>query len=275
MTAEEADTTFVTAAIDIGRKELSGETARPFSFYAEHLKALASLGIPLVVYGVADLGFREQAHQVLVPFQQGTLESLPGFDTIQEIRTSENWRDQAAWLRSSPQACLPHYNPLVMSKLGWLADEARLNRFGTKHFAWIDAGISHTVPLQLLSKTLHGAALENMLRKFLLICFPYRASTEVHGFELAAMERLAGGRTVEWVARGGFFGGLADYVVEANNVYQSMLSYTLHQRLMGTEESILTILGYLHPEIFETYFVGNDGKIWPFFADLADRRADR
>ena len=32
------------------------------------------------------------------------------------------------------------YNPMVMSKLFWTRDAARLNPFGTDSFLWIDGG---------------------------------------------------------------------------------------------------------------------------------------
>ncbi|MCY6383436.1 hypothetical protein [Hoeflea prorocentri] len=265
------DITFVTAAIDIGRAELSKDFARPFSFYTTQLQALCDIGMPLVVYGPADLGLDDRHNQIHVPLDLETLEKQPDFQQIQKIRNSKHWLEQASWLPSSPQARLPHYNPLVMAKMGWLAEEARRNRFGTSRFAWIDAGITHTVPLDLLTKAITSAELAPMLSRFLLLCFPYQPVHEVHGFERAAMERYAGGRPINWVARGGFFGGPEAFVVEANRLYQAMLSFTLHQKLMGTEESILTILGNLHPDIFETRFIGADGLIWPFFADIAAR----
>src|ERR1700733_1122504 len=154
------DVTLVTAIVDIGRETLPGGFGRPFDFYREHLKALHGLDVPMVVY--ADQSFSlpdSRSGRKLVPVDRHSLEEFAHFDKIQRIRKSPTWLKGARWLADSPQAGLPHYNPLVMSKLLWLADQARANPFGTRYFAWIDGGIASTVPLDLLGKSLCAASL--------------------------------------------------------------------------------------------------------------------
>lgn len=266
-----ADLTLVTASIDIGRAMLSDGFARPFGFYRERLDALLGLEIPIVVYADKDLSLPGVRNgRKLVPTDHAALERFPYFDRVQKIRKSPVWRDGASWLAASPQAALRHYNPLVMSKLFWLAEQARANPFGTRYFAWIDGGITNTVPLAMLDRALRAPGLANYLRKFLLLCYPYRAAGEVHGFTHGALARYANVPAIEWVARGGFFGGSAAYVVEAARLYEAMLGYTLDQGCMGTEESVFTILAHLHPDIFERSFVHENGLVTGFFADLAE-----
>src|SRR5690606_29453937 len=118
------DLTLVTGAVDLGRDGLPAQFARPFRFYRDHLDTLLGLDVPM---------------------DRATLEQNPWFTPIQHIRDDPAWRSQATWLAGSPQAALAHYNPLVMSKLPWLAAQARANPFGTRYFAWIDSGITHTV----------------------------------------------------------------------------------------------------------------------------------
>jgi len=269
------DLTLVTGAVDIGREMLPGGFARPFAFYRETLSAILDLDVPMVVY--ADRGTRlpkSQSGRKLVPTDRASLERFAYFAKIQRIRKSPAWLDGAGWLPESPQAGLPHYNPLVMSKLYWLADQARANPFGTRHFAWVDGGIANTVPPDLLRRSLRAAGLAGYLRKFLLLCYPYKAAGEVHGFEHGALARYANVSSIEWVARGGFFGGSADFVVEAARLYDAMLSYTLDHGHMGTEESVFTILAYLHPGVFDRHFIREDGMVAAFFADLLAGHAE-
>ncbi len=269
MTPLAADLTLVTGAVDIGRQELSGGFGRPFDFYRRNLDALLDLDVPMVIY--ADPGLRipgSSYGRKLVPTDRSCLERFAYFDEIQRIRTSAAWRSGAVWLPESPQAGLAHYNPLVMSKLFWLAEQARANPFGTRHFVWLDGGITNTVPLDLLIESLRAETLARYLQKFLLLCYPYRAEGEVHGFAHKALARYANVPAIEWVARGGFFGGAAAFVVEAARLYDAMLSHTLGQGHMGTEESVFTLLAHLHPGVFDRFFIGEDGMVARFFSQL-------
>jgi hypothetical protein len=263
------DVTLVTGIVDLGRAALTNGFGRPFNFYRENFQTLLSLDVPMVIY--ADPSFempKSRSARKLVPTNRSTLEWFPYFAQIQRIRELPAWRSGAAWLASSPQAALAHYNPLIMSKLIWLAEQARANPFGTRHFAWIDGGITYLVPLDLLQRSLASAAMLRALRKFLLICFPYKAVDEVHGFEHGALAHYAGVPTIEWVARGGFFGGSAEFVLQAVDLYDAMLHDTLEHGYMGTEESIFTILANLHPELFDRFFIERGRMVASFFAHV-------
>lgn len=264
------DLTLVTGAIDIGRENLQGGFARPFSAYRRQLNDLLRLDMPMVVY--ADQGFcipKSRHPRKLVSMDRASLEAFAYFGKIQSIRNSTAWRLGAPWLSDSPQAELAHYNALVMSKLFWLADQARANPFGTRHFVWIDGGIANTVPIDLLRNALESASFPDYLRKFLLLCYPYGAAGEVHGFDHTALARYANVPAIEWVARGGFFGGAADFVLEAARLYDVTLGHTLDHGYMGTEESVFTLLAHLHPGLFDQFFIGSDGLVAHFFNHLS------
>ena len=208
-----------------------------------------------------------------VAVERADLERFPHFDAIQRIRASPAWRGRAAWLAESPQALLPHYNPLVMSKLFWLAEQARDNPFGTRHFAWIDASVTRTVRADFLHRSLDGDRLLRHLERFLFLCYPYAGASEIHGFERAALARYANIAHVEWVARGGFFGGRADFVDEAARLYAVVLRHTLEHGYMGTEESVFTILALLHAGMFDRFPFREDGLLMTFFDHVADGAA--
>lgn len=265
------DVTLVTGIVDIGRATLPNRFARPFESYRGALRQLLDLDVPMVVYADPALGLvAGRKHTRLVAIDCADLERFPHFDAIQRIRASPAWRARAGWLPESPQALLPHYNPLVMSKLFWLAEQARANPFGTRHFVWIDGGVTLTVRADLLHRSLCGDRLQRHLERFLFLCFPYAGASEIHGFERAALARYANVAHVEWVARGGFFGGRADFVGEAARLYEVVLRHTLEHGYMGTEESVFTILALLHPGMFERFPLRENGLVMTFFEHVAD-----
>jgi len=73
---------------------------------------------------------------------------------------------------------------------------------------------------------------------------------------------------VNRVARAGFFGGHIDYISAANNLYYSLLNDTLSQGLMGTEESIFTIMTYKDPDTYHYEAIEGNGLINTFFEKL-------
>ena len=79
------------------------------------------------------------------------------------------------------------------------------------------------------------------------MCFPYLAEKEIHGFTYPDINEYANA-DVKLVARGGFFGGPKDSIAPISGEYYTLLSETLHQGYMGTEESVFSILNYKYHE---------------------------
>jgi hypothetical protein len=187
----------------------------------------------------------------------------PFWSKTQHIRTSEDWLSQAGWLRDSPQATLEMYNPIVQSKMFMLNDASIMNPFDTEYLYWVDAGITNTVP--------HGhLAEDNVLDKlseysdpFLFLSYPYIADKEIHGFDYQAMNRISENE-VKYVCRGGIFGGQKQAINNANATYYSLLDHTLAQDLMGTEESIFTIMSYTEPSVYRRFELDENGLIVKF-----------
>ena len=115
----------------------------------------------------------------IVVIEQDAFRSYPYASQIDAIRTSAAWLSQAAWLSESPQARLPFYNPMVLSKLPWLAEQAEDDPFGSEHYHWVDGALSHTVSSGYLPAS-SFVRLAQICRFFLLTCFPYAAVNEVH-----------------------------------------------------------------------------------------------
>jgi hypothetical protein len=151
-----------------------------------------------------------------------------------------------------------------MSKMFLLHDASIFNPFDTENFCWIDAGLTQTVHSGYFSHDKVIERLDPYLKKFLFLCYPYETTTEIHGFEATAMNRYANA-TVNRVARGGFFGGNKKSISQINTVYYSLLNQTLNDGYMGTEESVFSLITYLHPKLVNIEMINGDGFISTFF----------
>lgn len=196
---------------------------------------------------------------------------FPFFNKVQEIRNDPKWYNQAGWLKDSTQGCLEYYNPMVMSKMFLLHNAKCYDPFNSEYFYWIDGGITNTLNLDYFKDLTVIENLINLSDEFLFICFPYETECEIHGFEISAMKRYAKSETVNRVARGGFFGGHKNSISSANDLYYSLLSNSLSEGLMGTEESIFTLMTYLDPDKYKFRMIESNGLIYRFFEDLKQK----
>lgn len=267
--------TFVTALYDLGRGDINDSFKRSFDHYKEcFTKLLKHRTINLLVYCDESLNDFVRSINPKVRIINKSLDDLrafPFYDKIQQIRKSSEWLSQAGWLADSTQATLELYNPLVMSKQFFLNDASLYNFFNTDYFCWIDAGLYNTVNLDpyfdVRNYSLFEKKLIKHLNKMLYICFPYDGQVEVHGFKKSEMNRYAGANT-EYVARGGFFGGNKVSINKINEIYYNLLSSSLNNNLMGTEESIFTLITYLHPDLCNIRMIEPNGLIYKFFDDV-------
>ncbi len=266
-----APVTLVTALVDIGRDALAPSFSRSFeAHYLPRFEQLLQTPLPMIVHVEPALErvvwrHRHPSNTAVVLVDRAALEQQPGFHDIQRIRGDQHWQAQAPWLSESPQAGLAHYNPLVFSKIRWLAEAAESNPFAASHLFWIDAGLTHTVaPSHLASPSL-AAGLVDAADAFLWVEFPYVTGAEIHGFPRDAVASLAGVDAVERVARGGFFGGPAARIGEVAAEFDDLARTTLAEGLMGTEESLFTILAHRTPSRYAHYLIESNGLLAPFF----------
>ena len=190
----------------------------------------------------------------------------PFYEKTQAIRNNPEWlgiTGEGGWLTTSPQAKLEWYNPVVMSKMFMLNDASIWNPFSSTHFYWLDAGIVNTVPSTHFKENL---SLDNIIQAtgdWIFLSWPYEAQDEIHGFKFDKMNEYAGTK-VEYVCRGGFFGGHKAQLNKANDLYYSLLTRSLDEGLMGTEESIFAIMANLFPEQYRRYMLDDNGLIVKF-----------
>ncbi len=266
------DLTIVTGIWDLGRDGAGDGFQRSFAFYKERFAELLEADVPMVVFG-------DDALRELVLEHRGTRptdfrvrpashfrDRFDFFDLVQQIRRDPAWLAQAAWLPHSTQATLPLYNPMVMSKMFMLHDASIWNPFGTRHWAWIDGGITNTVHPGYFVHDRVLSKVEQFLERFFFISFPYTGASEIHGFGRGAMQTYCG-VDPQFVCRGGFFGGHIDCLAEVNAHYYELLSSTLHAGQMGTEESVFTIMAYEEPGLYDRYALRDEhaGVISHFF----------
>jgi hypothetical protein len=268
--------TIVTGLWDIGRKDLSSDWARGYDHYLAKLNELLKTDINFIIFGDEDLKKfvyerREEKNTQFIVRDLEWFTNNEFYEPIQNIRTNPSWINQVGWLRDSTQAKLELYNPLVMSKMFLLHDAKILDKFDSDYLFWIDAGITNTVHQGYFT---HDKVLDNLDKltdKFLFVCFPYETSTEIHGFNYEIINKICNNK-VDRVARGGFFGGTKDKIAELNSNYYQLLKDTLNNNLMGTEESIFTIMTYLYPNFLDLFFIESNGLMGKFFEFLKTQK---
>jgi hypothetical protein len=268
--------TLVTGLWDIGRGNLEKGWNRSFDYYLNKFDDLFKIDCNLIIFGDESLykfvsERRDMSKTQFITRDLSWFRNNEFFDKIQKIRTNENWYNQVGWLKESTQAKLEMYNPIVMSKMFLLHDAVILDKFNSEKLFWIDAGISNTVDIGYFTNDDVLEKINKTYDKALFISFPYEANTEVHGFSYDKLCEYSKTKT-SYVSRGGFFGGPKKYISDLNTIYYSLLTHTLNNNLMGTEESIFTIMSYLHPNLIDNYLINSDGLLYKFFEDIKNNK---
>jgi hypothetical protein len=263
--------TFVTGLWNIKRDQLSEGWSRSFEHYLEKFDQLLKIEANLIIFGekeLEDFVWERRNRENTQFIVRSTDWFVNDFHTkIQSIRTNPDWYNQSGWLPESTQARLEMYNPLVMSKMFLLNDARIFDNFDSSHLFWIDAGITNTVHPGYFTHDKIHEKFDKLFNKFGFIAFPYAAEREIHGFSYPKINQYAGGN-VKLVCRGGIFGGTKDSISDVNGLYYNVMSQTLNDGYMGTEESLFSILLYRHPDIFDYYEIESNGLIGKFCEDV-------
>lgn len=217
---------------------------------------------------------RDKSNTFVKEYELNDIKNLysPHWTSTQKIRSSQKWLNMTGengWLKNSPQAANEWYNPVVQSKMFMMHEACLWNPFASEYFYWLDAGITNTVPADHFINERILDKLPEYSKPFLFLSYPYQANNEIHGFEFNKMNELSNTR-VEYVCRGGLFGGYIDQLKDANSTYYALLQDTLNQGYMGTEESIFTIMSYREPEYYKRYMLDENGLIVKFTQAVID-----
>ena len=269
--------TVVTGLWNIGRP------GRSFDNYIENFRKFLEIPIKMFIYIPKEYEYlvwekrsKENTYVKIWELEDLKLLYDPHWDKTQEIRTNPNWYNQTGeggWLKSSPQAVLEWYNPIVQSKMFLINNATIWNPFNDEYFIWLDAGITNTVYEKFFTEERVLDKILPHLDSFLFLSYPYQATDEIHGFNFEAMNRYAG-QKVEYVCRGGLFGGKKEVINQANATYYSILQNTLNAGYMGTEESIFTIMSYNEPHIYDRFALDDNGLIVKFIQTLINEKVE-
>jgi hypothetical protein len=277
--------TIVTGLWDLGRGDLQGWAKRDFQHYKDRFFEMLETDIPMCIWVPSDLEDDvkrirgEKPTKIFIKNVKDFESWNPFFNQIQQIRNNPSWRDFAGWLSESPQGSLEYYNAMMFTKMFMLNDSAVVNPFKTDYFFWIDGGLTNTVNKGYFS---HDKVLDNLENyslkhddKFTFLSYPYDANDEIHGFERKAMARYCETDFVNYVCRGGFFGGKKELVHQFNALYYNLLESSLREGLMGADECIFTILSHKHSKLVNRFELTGNGLVWPFFEELKDYTSEK
>ena len=276
---------------DVTNKELTvvtglwniGRPGRDFDHYIDHFRRFLETPVNMFIYIPKEYEYlvwekRSRDNTVVKIYELDNVKELykPFWERTQNIRTSEDWYNQTGengWLRSSPQAALQWYNPIVQSKMFMLSDASIWDPFNSEYFIWLDAGITNTVWEGYFTKEKVLDKINPYLDSFLFLSYPYETTSEIHGFNKQEIDRIANAN-VNYVCRGGLFGGRKEVIREANADYYNLLDNTLNRGLMGTEESIFSIMANLNPHLYRRYELEYSGMISKFIQSLVDNNTE-
>ena len=270
---KDGGTTIVTGIWNIKREELSEGWGRSFEHYLNHLSNLMKVEDNMIIYIEEQyksfVEERRNSENTLIVVRNLDWFKSNGaiFSNIQKIRNSPDWYNQTGWLTDSTQAKLEMYNPIVMSKMFLLNDASIMDPFHSSHLVWIDGALTNTVHGGYFWHDNVIGKLEKYFNKFSFVCFPYDGKVEIHGFKYDEMCTYSDG-VVDKVARGGIFGGPKSLINKVNEIYYGLLNDTLSRGLMGTEESIFTIMTYNNPELIQYFEIESNGLLGTFFENL-------
>lgn len=261
---------WVSGLLDLKRGESgNADFQRSMSEYYRRFQIVLDRGFQMVIYIPEEFEQHlkiDRSRIKVIYFDVTKLRTyFPYFDRVQQIRTSKLWTTQAVmtgWLSNAPQARLPEYNPLVMSKLMMVRDAARMNPWGARYHMWMDAG--HLCAGDLRPSD-EGTNLyrRHMAEGFFVTHWPYGTTTEVHGMTDKAMHLyLASAEDPLRIVRGGIFGGTLPYVECVLKAYILALHQTLMDGYLGTEECIWAMVHARFPHLFKSFdnnSLGNHG----------------
>lgn len=264
--------TLVTGLWDIGRGNLTEGWSRSFDHYLNKFDELLKVQCNMIIFGDFELqNFvmkrRDNSNTQFILRDLNWFRENEFFRQIQTIRLNPKWYNLAGWLKDSTQAKLEMYNPIVMSKMFILHDALLLDKFNSEKLYWIDAGLANTVNMGYLYSDNILPKIDELFNNFGFVCFPYQADKEIHGFRIDKMIEITKVK-VDKVCRGGFFGGTKESIRQMNGLYYNLMKSTLQQGLMGTEESLFSILLYNNPTLIDYVEIESNGLLYKFFEDV-------
>lgn len=265
-----SDITLVTMILNISRKDRDFE-----EYYIKGLDKLLSVRNPIIVYAESkyhdyiinkrkELNIATSNNRIEVrDISLSTLENNCYYDRIQMIITSDNWKNQSEWMKDSVISS-QYYIPLTLIKNELLEKISLENPMNSKRFYWIDSGIYNSFCINEPVGTFDFLKIPK--DNFFSTSFPYSTDSEIHGYNINKMTTLIG-KKPSYVCRASLFGGTSEQIKMFNNKYFEYINTSLDNNVIGTEESIFTIVEMKHPELVNRFSMIN-GDIKNFLNNI-------
>lgn len=255
------DITLITALIDIDR------TDRDFGHYINGLSKILETRHPIVIYCEEKYfsqikQLRTKGNLSLQLITKEDLEFLPGFDKIQNIISSDDWKNQSPWMKDSVINS-KYYITLTLMK-SYLMRKS-LDKFSSTYYYWIDSGIYNSFHID---RSINDFYFSRIPRdKFFLTAFPYHTDYEIHGMNVHGMTEIAGIKP-NFVCRASLMGGTRENIILIDDLFYDQLKECLSKGIIGTEEAIYTLLALKHPEKFHVHHMSNGDIFSNYFMKL-------
>lgn len=236
--------TLVSAIVDLERSD------RDFkAHYLENVKKILDSRHPLIIYSdpkyFDDLkAIRGDRPMTLKPLTFHDIAQVPGYSKIQQIIFHPDWYTQSSWMENSVIRH-PLYIPLTLIKQRLLQDS--INDTNSKYFYWVDSGIYGSFNIPDDFNSYYFTKLNR--DQFFISTFPYYTDTEIHGYNINSMTQLCKIKP-DRVCRATLFGGNKEQITKVTELFYELVEFSANHGLIGTEESIYTILSYQYPELF-------------------------
>jgi len=248
--------TIVTGFWNIGRDALSGQWHRDTAEYLESMINIIKTDNKVIVYGddsIEPFFHKKFKNVFFVKKDLYYFYDKKWFNRVSEIVKSKEWKENS-WIADSVLSRLKFYIPVVLSKVDLLYEASECNPFNSNELYWIDAGISRYENISTLK-------LKNLSIKDKIVCgdFPYKGN-EIHGFKWDEFCKYCHTSKNEQVKifKANFFGGEVNIIQKLQQEYNKILDDSLNNGLLGTEESILSIVKYKYPNYFQSYDLKNN-----------------
>lgn len=278
---QENKSTLVTALYHHSPQEIIGGRGWDFDYFAAPFLNVLKLDQPIVIYThrrmtdslskFLDKHFNQE--YFLIDYN---LENFKYSEKIFSIKRSskkfhnDKLKDGVSFVSNDRN----HH--LCLSKLYWLDQESKINRFSTEKFFWIDAGLFHHGIFpekyggrERLSRQENNPSLYHPEHK--LSIFKPQLIEKINNFtssflslkhsEMPINKKMKLLLDVESKIRGyivgGFFGGQQKYINQVFNHFDNALEIVLNNNILTLEEDLLSCVSGLCPELFQIISFNN------------------
>lgn len=258
--------TMVTAMLDISRGDRSFE-----EHYLAGIEKVLQCRNPMIVYAEPKYHDWIKEKRGTLPvsiktIEKENLEKEPYFSRILDIINSEAFQTRSDWIKDSA-LCNPWYIPLTIYKMNMLIGACGENPFNSHRFYWIDSGVCSSYGItEHIDIYNFNRVPEN---GFFLTSYPYWTNSEIHGMDIDIMTELCQQKPT-YVCRATLFGGTKTNINKFGESFYYWLNKSLDNGIIGTEESIFTMISVFGNSNINRYEMPN-GDIKNFLNTIRSR----